>query len=86
MEAPVGLPELPDFITTHFDPFTGMDDTNDVDAGTLGHITSQMPPLQIPQPQGDFGTDPAEWAGVVSRNAPCPCGSGQKYKHCHGSV
>ncbi|MEG3165434.1 preprotein translocase subunit SecA [Sphingomonas sp. PB2P19] len=86
MEAPVGLPELPDFITTHFDPFTGMDDTNDVDGGTMGHITSQMPPLQIPQPQGDFGTDPAEWAGVVSRNAPCPCGSGQKYKYCHGAV
>ena len=20
----------------------------------------------------------------VSRNAPCPCGSGKKYKHCHG--
>jgi len=20
----------------------------------------------------------------VSRNAPCPCGSGQRYKHCHG--
>jgi len=20
------------------------------------------------------------------RNAPCPCGSGKKYKHCHGSV
>ncbi len=86
MEAPVGLPELPDFITTHFDPFTGMDDSNDIDAGTLGHITSQMPPLQIPQPQGDFGTDPSEWAGVVSRNAPCPCGSGQKYKYCHGAV
>ncbi|WP_380786703.1 preprotein translocase subunit SecA [Sphingomonas sp. R86521] len=86
MDAPVGLPELPDFITTHFDPFTGMDDSNDVDAGTLGHITSQMPPLQIPQPQGDFGSDPAEWAGVVSRNAPCPCGSGQKYKYCHGAV
>ncbi len=86
MEAPVGLPELPDFITTHFDPFTGMDDSNDIDAGTLGHITSQMPPLQIPQPQGDFGTDSSEWAGVVSRNAPCPCGSGQKYKYCHGAV
>lgn len=86
MDAPVGLPELPDFITTHFDPFTGMDDSNDFDAGTQGHITSQMPPLQIPQPQGDFGTDPAEWAGVVSRNAPCPCGSGQKYKYCHGAV
>ncbi len=20
----------------------------------------------------------------ISRNAPCPCGSGKKYKHCHG--
>ena len=28
----------------------------------------------------------AEWEGRVSRNAPCPCGSGQKYKHCHGQV
>ncbi len=25
------------------------------------------------------------WIGV-SRNAPCPCGSGEKYKHCHGTV
>ena len=22
----------------------------------------------------------------IPRNAPCPCGSGQKYKHCHGAV
>ena len=29
--------------------------------------------------------DPATW-GKVSRNAPCPCGSGKKYKHCHGAV
>jgi preprotein translocase subunit SecA len=21
-----------------------------------------------------------------SRNAPCPCGSGKKYKHCHGAA
>jgi preprotein translocase subunit SecA len=27
--------------------------------------------------------DPTSWSGV-SRNAPCPCGSGKKYKHCHG--
>ncbi len=20
----------------------------------------------------------------IGRNAPCPCGSGKKYKHCHG--
>ncbi|MDE2620225.1 MAG: SEC-C domain-containing protein, partial [Sphingomonadales bacterium] len=22
----------------------------------------------------------------LSRNAPCPCGSGAKYKHCHGAA
>ena len=27
--------------------------------------------------------DPATW-GKVPRNAPCPCGSGKKFKHCHG--
>jgi preprotein translocase subunit SecA len=29
--------------------------------------------------------DPGTW-GKVSRNAACPCGSGKKYKHCHGSL
>ncbi|MBT8471416.1 MAG: preprotein translocase subunit SecA [Marinicaulis sp.] len=29
--------------------------------------------------------NPETW-GRVARNAPCPCGSGKKYKHCHGSV
>ena len=29
--------------------------------------------------------DPETW-GRVPRNAPCPCGSGKKYKHCHGSI
>ena len=28
--------------------------------------------------------DSAEPAQKISRNAPCPCGSGRKYKHCHG--
>ncbi len=28
--------------------------------------------------------DPSTW-GKVGRNAPCPCGSGKKYKHCHGA-
>ncbi|MCW5749387.1 MAG: SEC-C domain-containing protein, partial [Alphaproteobacteria bacterium] len=29
--------------------------------------------------------DPSTW-GRVSRNEPCPCGSGRKYKRCHGQV
>ncbi|WP_041794251.1 preprotein translocase subunit SecA [Pararhodospirillum photometricum] len=28
---------------------------------------------------------PETW-GPVSRNEPCPCGSGKKYKHCHGAL
>ena len=27
----------------------------------------------------------APW-GKTPRNAPCPCGSGKKYKHCHGRI
>ena len=27
--------------------------------------------------------DQTSW-GKVGRNEPCPCGSGKKYKHCHG--
>jgi preprotein translocase subunit SecA len=27
--------------------------------------------------------NPDTWHGTP-RNAPCPCGSGKKYKHCHG--
>ena len=30
-------------------------------------------------------TNPETW-GRVPRNAPCPCGSGKKFKHCHGAV
>jgi len=29
--------------------------------------------------------DVAEWQRTVSRNAECPCGSGKKFKHCHGA-
>jgi len=28
-------------------------------------------------------SDPSSW-GKVGRNQPCPCGSGKKFKHCHG--
>ena len=34
------------------------------------------PELRIP-------SDPSTW-GIVGRNEPCPCGSGKKYKNCHG--
>ena len=39
----------------------------------------------FPQKQEFSKTDPATW-GKTQRNAPCPCGSGNKYKHCHGKI
>lgn len=39
-------------------------------------------------PPGTYSTGRTRPPGVVeppaSRNAPCPCGSGERYKHCHG--
>jgi preprotein translocase subunit SecA len=83
-EQPAPPPFLPDFITQHLDPFSGDDDTADIDPST-GAILSSLPPMNIPRPQlpqngGETVPPPA------SRNAPCPCGSGQKYKHCHGQI
>lgn len=86
-QAPPGLPELPDFLTTHIDPLTGLDNSADWDAGSAGLISNELPAMQIPRPTGDaLGDDPASWEGRVNRNSPCPCGSGRKYKQCHGAV
>ncbi len=86
-QAPPELPELPDFLTMHIDPLTGEDDSWGGE-GTPGLVTTRVPMLQLaaPVPDEDLGDDPASWEGRVSRNAPCPCGSGRKYKHCHGAL
>jgi preprotein translocase subunit SecA len=34
-------------------------------------------------PEARNANDPSTW-GKVGRNESCPCGSGKKYKHCHG--
>lgn len=87
MTPPPEFPELPDFLTSHIDPLTGNDDSGDYDGGATGLVFNQLPQMGIPQPSGaDLGTDPVQWEGLVSRNAPCPCGSGNKYKHCHGAL
>jgi preprotein translocase subunit SecA len=56
----------------HRDPVTGENEMDEPDAAA-------------PPPRGFDRANPATW-GKVSRNAPCPCGSGKKYKHCHGDV
>jgi len=81
---PADLPPMPEFITHHIDPFSGEDDSADIDAGT-GAVVSKLPPLQAPRPELPTGPMGAVEA-PASRNAPCPCGSGKKFKHCHGQA
>ncbi|MFM8800966.1 MAG: preprotein translocase subunit SecA [Tagaea sp.] len=42
-------------------------------------------PTQAARKRAVDANDPATWTNTP-RNAPCPCGSGKKYKHCHGRV
>ncbi len=66
---------------SHVDPFTGENEL----------AATPAPPPMPPSRNGRVATaqidpkNPATW-GKVQRNAPCPCGSGKKYKHCHGKL
>ena len=71
------LPDLPDFLTGHIDAMGFESDGRATTPGAqtmLGVLGSSA-----------AGSDPYADMGL-SRNAPCPCGSGQKYKHCHGAA
>ena len=82
------LPDLPDFLTGHIDPLTGIENSNDGDGSEsrpelFGALAGS--PRAASGPGGANRDNP--YANLnVSRNAPCPCGSGNKYKHCHGAV
>jgi preprotein translocase subunit SecA len=87
-EPPQPLPELPEFLTSHIDPLTGLDNSNDHDGSAkrpdmIGSLAAS--------PRAEAGTGGAITENPyahhnISRNALCPCGSGKKYKHCHGAV
>jgi preprotein translocase subunit SecA len=88
-DEPVQMPQagafaLPDFITHHIDPLSGDDDTADFDGS--GALLSNLPPLHAPLPPMPQHADGETIVAPASRNAPCPCGSGLKYKHCHGQA
>ncbi|CCA93701.1 preprotein translocase subunit SecA [Novosphingobium sp. PP1Y] len=84
---PAQLPELPDFLTGHIDPLTGLENSNDGDgsaerAALFGSLAGS--PQATASPGGTAENPYADLQ--ISRNAPCPCGSGNKYKHCHGAL
>jgi preprotein translocase subunit SecA len=67
-------PELPRMEAHKLDPNTGEDEMS----------APNMALMPVPPTQRD-PNNPATW-GKLGRNEDCPCGSGKKYKHCHGKL
>ena len=79
MQSPPLMPaEVEDVEPIHLDPVTG---SNELDEAFLSSFTPAE--AQGFAAAGVDPNDPATW-GKIQRNAPCPCGSGKKFKHCHG--
>ncbi|EEZ31802.1 preprotein translocase, SecA subunit [Brucella sp. NF 2653] len=71
-------PQLLPMTGLHIDGTTGENDFDEAIWAEHQHDDRIVPPAQRDP------ADPRTW-GKVSRNEPCPCGSGKKYKHCHGA-
>ncbi|MEI4484484.1 MULTISPECIES: preprotein translocase subunit SecA [unclassified Phyllobacterium] len=71
-------PELPPMEGHHIDGTTGEDDFGE------GSMLAVQEDLRIVDPADRDPNNPQSW-GKIGRNEACPCGSGKKYKHCHGS-
>jgi preprotein translocase subunit SecA len=85
------MAELPEMEAHHISPLTREDEFAMADEGRWVMDPAEaggagMQPVRN-RPRGvePNPTDPSTW-GKVPRNAPCPCGSGNKYKHCHGKL
>ena len=72
-------PEAPEAEGHHLDASTGEDDFGD-EGDTLALLQSS----RTVAPEDRDPQDPSTW-GKVGRNEACPCGSGKKFKHCHGA-
>ena len=71
--------QAPEMHGHHIDGTTGEDDFAEGGVMTLTRAETRVVPAEERDPKNS-----ATW-GKVGRNETCPCGSGKKYKHCHGA-
>ena len=81
MEQPQELAPPEDIEATHIDPQTGENEM----ASDFGTPREPKSVRVRTGPDEHDPNDPTTW-GKVPRNALCPCGSGKKFKHCHGAA
>jgi preprotein translocase subunit SecA len=74
-----GQPQLPQMRASHADPLTGEDEVGPLPPDRVAVRMTRIPDGPVDP------NDPGTW-GKVQRNAPCPCGSGRKFKQCHGAL
>ncbi|MDX1485304.1 MAG: SEC-C metal-binding domain-containing protein, partial [Alphaproteobacteria bacterium] len=80
----INEPTLPgDMYETRLDPALMGEDSGY--AAEYGDEPLPMGTVRYASGEDRDPNDPTTW-GKVSRNAPCPCGSGKKYKFCHGRL
>ena len=81
-------PETP-MTATHINPQTGENEVAAAEARRQRRRASASAGVSTLASEARAGqvdpTRPETW-GNVPRNGPCPCGSGQKFKHCHGAL
>jgi len=81
-------PTPPPMQMQHLDPSTG---ENEVDLSEARPSAGRSVAAAAAIAEGGLAVaersanNPKTW-GKVGRNEPCPCGSGKKYKHCHGAL
>jgi preprotein translocase subunit SecA len=75
-------PEAPEQIETQH---ASVGQFADAGGGAEAEVLAKPQPVRHARGDQIDPNDPSTW-GKVSRNAPCPCGSGKKYKHCHGRI
>ena len=46
----------------------------------------EQPQEAVAEGESDLALAPVRSEAKIGRNEPCPCGSGKKYKHCHGQL
>jgi preprotein translocase subunit SecA len=78
--SPPTMDELPPMQAHHINPLTGEDEMALASSALAAPADGGRAPAVERKPD-----DPASW-GKVGRNEACPCGSGKKYKHCHGRL